>query len=47
MSAMPATPTDNALDYLRLDAELTDDERQVRDSVARLVDEKVLPIIGD
>src|SRR5579871_6795597 len=43
----PANPSDNALDYLRLDQELTEDERQVRDAVARLVDEKVLPIIGD
>ncbi len=44
---MTAVATDNALDYLRLDDELTDDERQVRDAVARLVDDKVLPIIGD
>jgi glutaryl-CoA dehydrogenase len=40
-------PTENALDYLRLDNELTDEERLVRDSVGRLVNERVLPIIGD
>jgi glutaryl-CoA dehydrogenase len=48
MNSTPAAaPTESALDYLRLDAELTDEERQVRDSVARLVDQRVLPIIGD
>jgi glutaryl-CoA dehydrogenase len=46
-AAAAAVPTESALDYLRLDAELTDDERLVRDSVARLVDERVLPIIGE
>jgi glutaryl-CoA dehydrogenase len=46
MSHTPAAPTESALDYLRLDEELTDDERQVRDAVARLVDQRVLPIIG-
>jgi glutaryl-CoA dehydrogenase len=40
------TPTENALDYLRLDDELGEDEKLVRDAVARLVDERVLPIIG-
>jgi glutaryl-CoA dehydrogenase len=42
-----SAPTENALDYLRLDEQLTEDERLVRDSVARLVDERVLPIIGE
>jgi glutaryl-CoA dehydrogenase len=42
-----AAPSESALDYLRLDEELTEDERMVRDSVARLVDERVLPIIGE
>jgi glutaryl-CoA dehydrogenase len=42
-----AAPTESALDFLRLDSELTEDERLVRDSVARLVDERVLPIIGE
>jgi glutaryl-CoA dehydrogenase len=51
-SATPTTapspaPTENALDYLRLDDELGEDERLVRDAVARLVDERVLPIIGE
>ena len=46
-AATASAPTENALDYLRLDQELTEDERLVRDSVARLVDERVLPIIGD
>jgi glutaryl-CoA dehydrogenase len=40
------TPTENALDYLRLDDELGEDEKLVRNAVARLVDERVLPIIG-
>jgi glutaryl-CoA dehydrogenase len=40
-------PTENALDYLRLDDELAEDETLVRDAVARLVDERVLPIIGE
>jgi glutaryl-CoA dehydrogenase len=40
-------PTENALDYLRLDQGLTEDERLVRDSVAKLVDERVIPIIGE
>jgi glutaryl-CoA dehydrogenase len=43
----PAAPSENALDFLRLDDELSDDERLVRDAVARLVDERVLPIIGE
>src|SRR5580700_8803737 len=46
-AATASAPTENALDYLRLDQELTEDERLVRDSVARLVDERVLPIISD
>jgi len=46
-AAATAAPAESALDYLRLDAELTEDERLVRDSVARLVSERVLPIIGE
>lgn len=42
-----AAPSETALDFLRLDDELSDDERLVRDAVARLVDERVLPIIGE
>jgi len=45
--ATAAIPTESPLDYLRLDDELTDDEKLVRDSVGRFVDERVLPIIGD
>ncbi len=42
-----AAPSENALDFLRLDDELSEEERLVRDAVARLVDERVLPIIGE
>src|SRR3954467_5351845 len=33
-------------DFFNIDSQLSDDERAVRDSVRRFVDEKVLPIIG-
>jgi glutaryl-CoA dehydrogenase len=46
-AATVAPPTNDALDLLRLDDELHDDERLVRDAVARLVDERVLPIIAE
>jgi glutaryl-CoA dehydrogenase len=46
-AASAAVPTESALDFLRLDDELTEEERLVRDAVARLVDERVLPIIGE
>ena len=46
-AATAAAPTESPLDYLRLDNELTEDERLVRDSVARFVDERLLPIIGE
>jgi glutaryl-CoA dehydrogenase len=42
-----AAPSESALDYLRLDDELGEEDRLVRDAVARLVDERVLPIIGE
>jgi glutaryl-CoA dehydrogenase len=45
--ASAAAPTESALDFLRLDDELGEEERLVRDAVARLVDERVLPIIGE
>jgi glutaryl-CoA dehydrogenase len=45
--ASAVAPSESALDYLRLDDELNEDERLVRDAVARLVDERVLPIIGE
>src|SRR5450830_742913 len=35
------------LDFYNIDSVLTEEERAVRDSVRRFVDEKVLPIIGD
>src|SRR5262247_2276512 len=35
------------LDFFGIDAQLSEDERAVRDSVRRFVDERVLPIIGD
>jgi glutaryl-CoA dehydrogenase len=38
------TPRDG--DFFNIDAALTEEERAVRDSVRRFVDEKVLPIIG-
>ena len=34
-------------DFYGLDAVLSDDERQVRDAVARFVDDRVLPMIGE
>jgi glutaryl-CoA dehydrogenase len=45
--ASAVAPSESALDYLRLDDELNEDERLVRDALARLVDERVLPIIGE
>src|ERR1700722_12556909 len=42
-----AAPSESALDYLRLEDELGEEDRLVRDAVARLVDERVLPIIGE
>ena len=35
------------LDFYDIDSSLTEEERAVRDSVRRFVDERVLPIIGD
>jgi len=37
----------NAPDFYHIDDLLTEDERSVRDTVARFVDERVLPIIAD
>jgi len=39
-------PPEDACDFLQVDAWLSDEERLVRDAVARLVDQRVLPIIG-
>ncbi len=38
--------TPSPLDFFDVNSLLTDDERQVRQTVARFVDEKVIPIIG-
>src|SRR5213075_1686140 len=35
------------LDFFNIDGQLSEEERAVRDSVRRFVDEKVLPIIGN
>ncbi len=40
-------PNLDATDFLGVDAELGAEERTVRDTVARLVNERVLPIIGE
>ena len=36
-----------SIDFLNIDSVLSEEERAVRDSVRRFVDERVLPIIGD
>jgi glutaryl-CoA dehydrogenase len=46
-AAAATAPSASALDFLQLDDELSEEERLVRDAVARLVDERVLPIIGE
>jgi glutaryl-CoA dehydrogenase len=40
-------PLEDALDFLALDEQLDEEERMARDAVARLVDQRVLPIIAD
>src|ERR1700733_14374410 len=45
--AATAAPSENALDFLRLDDELSEEERLGRDAVGRLGDERVLPIIRE
>ncbi len=40
-------PDSKLPDFYDIDSLLSDDERQVRDTVARFVDDRVLPIIGD
>ena len=37
----------NPLDLFDIRSELTEDEQMVQDSVARFVDDKVLPVIRD
>ncbi len=40
-------PDSQAPDFFDFDSALSEDERQVRDTVARFVDDRVLPIIGE
>jgi glutaryl-CoA dehydrogenase len=40
-------PESKTPDFYNIDSLLTDDERQIRDTVAAFVDERVLPIIAD
>ena len=37
----------DGVDFYDIDSLLSEEERAVRDSVRRFVDERVLPIIGD
>jgi len=37
----------DVFDFYNVRSLLTEDERQIQDAVARFVDEKVIPIIGD
>ena len=41
------SPSESATDYLRLDAELSDEERQIAAATGRWVDREVLPIIAE
>ena len=45
--ATPRKPALNPLDLYDLRSELSDEERMVQDTVARFVDDKVLPVIRD
>jgi glutaryl-CoA dehydrogenase len=45
-SAAPS-PSESATDYLRLEAELSDEERQIAAATGRWVDREVLPIIAE
>ncbi|MFL5817562.1 MAG: acyl-CoA dehydrogenase family protein [Conexibacter sp.] len=46
-TASSATPTLNPRDFLNLDALLSDEERDIRDTVRRFVAEHVTPHVGD
>lgn len=50
-SAIPALPsvelTAHPGDLFNIDAALTEEERAIRDTIRRFVDERILPIIGD
>src|ERR1700761_5010889 len=43
---VPYTLPPPMLDFYNIDSQLSEEERAIRDSVRRFVDEKVLPIIG-
>ena len=42
----PSRPTASLTDFYNLDSVLSEEERSIRDTVRRFVDERVLPIIG-
>jgi glutaryl-CoA dehydrogenase len=47
-SALPSVELSaHAADLFNIDAALTEEERSIRDTIRRFVDERVLPIIGD
>ncbi len=48
VAALPSVElTAHAADLFNIDAALTEEERAIRDTIRRFVDERVLPIIGD
>ena len=44
--ARPSRPTASLTDFYNIDSVLSEEERAIRDTVRRFVDERVLPIIG-
>ena len=44
---MAPSSTINPMDFFNLRSELSDEEQMVQDTVARMVDEKVLPVIRE
>ena len=47
MSSTTAAPPIRPQDYLALDALLSDEERDIRDTVRAFVRDKVVPNVGD
>ena len=47
MTPSPSPSFHSMLDFFNIDSVLSEEERAVRDSVRRFVDERVLPIIGN
>ena len=47
MTSTTAVPALNPLDYLGLDRELSDEDRDIRDTVRAFVADKVTPFVGD